>query len=106
MNGFVNSIDFGDVDAETRDPFDITLEALAESDTALVTAKRFDYPPVEGDAGVDISSNVSIVGQVVTVVDWWKDPETHTKGVKRIFIEAKNSDNSAQAVANVFINVL
>jgi len=103
---FVNVISFGEISTNVRDPFDVTLESLALAGTSIVSALRFSYPSVEGEAGVDISSVVTVSGQVLTIADIWANAETPTTGIKRIQVVAKNNDESAQEECNVLINVV
>ena len=106
MDTFVNPVSFGDISVNVTDPFDVTIEAIKVSGTEIVSATRFEYPPVEGDAGVDVHDSVTISGQVLTVESLWTDIETRTKGVKRLQIVPKNTDNTAQEECNIFINVV
>jgi hypothetical protein len=55
---------------------------------------------------VDVSDEVIILGQVVTVASIWASGETPKAGVKRVQVIAKNSDDSAQDEVNIFFNVL
>jgi hypothetical protein len=55
---------------------------------------------------VDVHDSVTISGQVLTVESLWTDIETRTKGVKRLQIVPKNTDNTAQEECNIFINVV
>ena len=103
---YINPIDYGDISGNIVDPFDVTIDALKTSGTEIVSALRFEYPEVPLDAGVDVSDEIIILGQVVTVGSIWALGETPKAGVKRVQVIAHNSDDSAQDEVNIFFNVL
>lgn len=107
MREYVNLISFGNVSVNVKDPFDVTLESLAVSNTELVSAMRYDYPDAEDDAGVDVSAFVTVSGQIVTVADIWAVSETSkSTGVKRLCVVARNTNASAVDEVNILFNVV
>jgi len=99
---YVNRVVLKNVTTNTTDPFTVTFLGLPDSDTSIVSAKRF---VVDNDiTSVDISGNVTISGQIATCTSIWGS-ETKVPGRFRVQIVAKADDNSIVQEINVMVTI-
>lgn len=80
-------------------PCTIIFENLPASGNALVSAIRYDVLNAN-DAGTDMTANVSINGNAVTLSSPWLDSETPIEGEYGVQIVVRSADSSIKQEKN------